>query len=105
MENLRLLTTELVTNCLIHGRLRENDRIGVHVRVDAGLVRVDVHDPGPCFAQPSTVAPSDPAARWGLVLVDRIADRWGVVSDGGCRVWFVLGRKSRRAAPPSKGFW
>ena len=93
LENLRLLTTELVTNCLIHGRLREDDRIGVNVTLDPRLVRVDVHDPGPCFARRPAAAPLDRATQWGLVLVDRIADRWGIVPDQGCRVWFMLGRK------------
>jgi hypothetical protein len=29
---------------------------------------------------------------WGLYLVDRLADRWGVTSDVGTTVWFELDR-------------
>jgi hypothetical protein len=29
---------------------------------------------------------------WGLYLVDRLADRWGIVTGDGTTVWFELTR-------------
>jgi anti-sigma regulatory factor (Ser/Thr protein kinase) len=36
-------------------------------------------------------APDEPGG-FGLFLVGRLADRWGVETDGGTTVWFVLRR-------------
>jgi hypothetical protein len=52
-------------------------------------VRVEVADPGPGF-EPE-VEPRE-FGGFGFLLVDKIADRWGVLSDRGSRVWFEIDR-------------
>src|SRR5215207_4060594 len=57
-------------------------------------VRHAGRDPGPGFEPPS--APRDPAhvGGWGLVLVEQLADRWGVEHDGKANVvWCELKRR------------
>lgn len=92
LEDLQLLVTELVTNSLRHASLQEQDLIEVDVEVKPRLVRVDVSDPGPGFDQRLLPKSPERAGQWGLFIVDRVADRWGVKIDRGCHVWFVLGR-------------
>jgi anti-sigma regulatory factor (Ser/Thr protein kinase) len=88
METLRLLVTELVTNSVRH---TSAETIGLNVLVGRSAVWTEVTDAGPGF---------DPAgegtlggAGWGLFLVERLAERWGVNRDGAnTKVWFELRR-------------
>lgn len=86
-----LLTSELVTNAVTHGR-------GVptlSVEIAAGVMRVSVGDDGD--AQPVLRRDPSPAAEGGrgIFLIDRLADRWGVraSASGGKLVWFELDRR------------
>jgi anti-sigma regulatory factor (Ser/Thr protein kinase) len=90
VEDLRLLVNELVTNSLRYARFVDGDQIEVRVQLEGDVIRVEVRDPGPGFhpGLPAE-APSRPD-KWGLYLVDRLAESWGVDTDRGCRVWFVL---------------
>lgn len=88
-EDLRLLVTELVTNGVRHGSQR--GPVAVAVRVEPTSVRVEVTDDGRGFTPPRAPMPhGDGSGGWGLQLVDRVADRWGVkVGEQTC-VWFEL---------------
>lgn len=91
LETVRLLVTELVTNAVKHGEPGDAP-VKVKVTLNQGAVRVEVSDSGPGFEPPPRrdeplVAPSG----WGLYLVDRLADRWGVDSAAGSAVWFEIG--------------
>lgn len=92
-----LLVSEVVTNSLRHSGVRDGE-IRLHAEVDDDTVRVEVTDAGPGFVRrtprPHPEGP-DPGG-WGLVLVDRLADRWGVEREGSTRVWFEIDRSARR---------
>lgn len=90
--DVRLLVSELVTNALRHAGLSPEQRIVLAFEVGSEAVRVEVRDPGRGF-EPGTIQ-GDPEQMegWGLYLVSTLADRWGVESDGGARVWFELDR-------------
>jgi anti-sigma regulatory factor (Ser/Thr protein kinase) len=91
LSRLRLLVTELVTNSVRHARLRRDESIDLSVRRADDRIRVDVTDPGEGFRPEAPPRPvPDRPEGWGLYLVDRLADRWGVTSDGETRVWFEL---------------
>jgi anti-sigma regulatory factor (Ser/Thr protein kinase) len=93
LESLRLLVSELVTNSVRHAGLGPDDRIDLHVAIAPELVRVSVTNPGGRFEVPPERPPrSGQSSGWGLFLVKRLADRWGVSSDGHTRVWFELRR-------------
>lgn len=91
-RNLLLLTCELVNNSVLHGQASEHDLIEVELRRTATGVRAQVSDPGPGFAPCGRDQALDEAGGWGLVLVDRMATRWGVERDERTSVWFELAR-------------
>lgn len=95
-ESLRLLVSELVTNSVRHAGLRRGTPITLTVDVGPYGVRVTVVDPGPGFIPPVGPPEPDSEGGWGLYLVDRISDRWGVEVDDATRVWFEIDREAVR---------
>jgi anti-sigma regulatory factor (Ser/Thr protein kinase) len=91
LDDVSLLVSELVTNSVRHARFQEGESIEVSVKVN-DVLRVEVRDPGPGFDR-RTFDDAAPlrAAGWGLLLVDRLTDRWGVDRTGGTKVWFEIG--------------
>jgi anti-sigma regulatory factor (Ser/Thr protein kinase) len=91
-RDVRLLVSELVTNAVRHANLAPGDAILLVIDLEDSILRVEVHDPGGGFV-PRAPAP-DPArpSGWGLYLVEELADRWGVETQVGTRVWFELDR-------------
>jgi anti-sigma regulatory factor (Ser/Thr protein kinase) len=87
-EDIRLLVSELVTNSLRH---TGSTKIELEVWCSDQLVRVAVSDRGAGFDLDGPPKPGD-ASGWGLFMVDRLADRWGVDTNGETRVWFELAR-------------
>lgn len=91
LEDLRLLTSEVVTNALRHAGLGSGDSIAVAVEVSPDRVRVEVADRGPGFDPTSLEEPSsEKVGGWGLMLVKQLADRWGVIRNDPNLVWFEL---------------
>ncbi|MFJ5261845.1 ATP-binding protein [Streptomyces sp. NPDC088387] len=82
-----LLTSELVTNALVH-----TDRDAVlTAEVGPRGLRVEVRDFVAQRPRPGTPSPHGTNGR-GLVLVESLADAWGVRPHGvGKAVWFELG--------------
>ena len=89
VETLRLLVSEVVTNAVRHGGA------GGPVELSAqwnSEVRVEVCDRGSGFSPHPRMGGLDEPGGFGLYLVGRLADRWGVETDEGTTVWFVLRR-------------
>ena len=87
-DPVELLVSELVTNAVSHVGA------GVRLRVErlpAG-VRVRVFDDGDASVPtPRHRVPPDAPTGRGLLIVDNLADRWGVeATDAGKQVWFEL---------------
>ena len=101
LEKLRLLVSEVVSNSVRHG-----DGLGpIELRITVGrsTVRVEVEDPGPGFQPPAEPEPVERSQGWGLLLVERMADRWGVVASGTTLVWFELDRSPDQGGPAAFG--
>lgn len=90
LRNTRLLVSELVTNAVRHVPAGEGDEITLVVERSNSHVRVEVCDQGPGFAPAPRVDGQDQASGWGLHILAKLADRWGVENDGGATVWFEL---------------
>jgi anti-sigma regulatory factor (Ser/Thr protein kinase) len=89
--DVELLVSELVTNAVRHGGAGPDRSIELDFRRDNGLVHVQVVDPGTDFIQPESPTEGDSSGGWGLFLVDRIAERWGVCpAPSGTCVWFEV---------------
>ena len=90
LDDVWLLVTELVTNAVLHGGTAD-DPIKVAFQQEAGRVRVEVMDSGTGLEQPAEPIAGDTKGGWGLVLVDRMAEQWGVrpAPTGTC-VWFEM---------------
>jgi two-component sensor histidine kinase len=85
-STLAVLTSELVTNAVLHART--NLQVGVAREGHHLLVGVGDRGNGDPAQQPT----SDTATQGrGLRLIDGLADRWGITRyDGGKTVWFLL---------------
>jgi anti-sigma regulatory factor (Ser/Thr protein kinase) len=90
LETLRLLVTELVTNSIKHTGA---STVVLNVVVGRRAVLTEVTDAGPGFDPRETGRPAADHTGWGLFLVERLAERWGVKQNGqGTKVWFELRR-------------
>jgi anti-sigma regulatory factor (Ser/Thr protein kinase) len=88
-ETLKLLVSEVVTNAVRHGG--SDGPVELHASWNSEI-RVAVQDHGDGFThRPRAEEPDEPGG-FGLYLVGQLADRWGVETDGGTTVWFVLRR-------------
>ena len=89
-RKLVLLTSELVKYSVVHGQASEEDVIEIEVRATADGVPAQISDCGPGFAPRERTAEIDEPGGWGLVLVERVAQRWGVERAERTSVWFEL---------------
>ncbi len=87
VRTVELLTSEVVSNAILHGRAGPN----LEVEVDDGVVRVGVQDMSPEVPVRRLTRPDQVSGR-GVVIVDELASAWGVepLRNGGKRVWFEV---------------
>ncbi|KPI24721.1 MULTISPECIES: ATP-binding protein [unclassified Streptomyces] len=87
-ETAELLTSELVTNALVH---TDDDAVLTATVSPSGL-RVEVRDSVAQRPRPRVPSADEATHGRGLVLVESLADTWGVRAQGGGKVvWFELG--------------
>ena len=86
METMRLLVTELITNAVRH---TDCDTVVLKIAIGRSAVLTEVCDDGPAFDPQPSDSEDD---GWGLFLVERLAEDWGVKTNGSKRVWFRLSR-------------
>ncbi len=87
VDDAQLVTSELVANALLH----TDSPVRVTVTVTGRTARVDVHDECPTLPVPGVLGRESISGR-GLLMVDRMTQRWGVtrVPGVGKSVWFEL---------------
>jgi anti-sigma regulatory factor (Ser/Thr protein kinase) len=86
-DTVTLVVAELASNAVLHGRVPGRD-FELRLTYDrlAGLVRVEVSDthPGhPALPGPAVRPSADTDGGRGLILVEAVADRWGVAGRTG----------------------
>ena len=101
IDDVLLLTTELVTNSVRHSPVATDGTVDVAVVLAQARIRVEVSDPGSGFEHvprhPGTLSEGGR----GLFLVEALSDRWGMVGGECTTVWFELGVDHDRAAEAS----
>lgn len=93
VDDLRLLVSEIVTNSIRHAPPSNSSYIELRLVVTRDRILGEVTDQGTGFD--TTIKPirRDQTSGWGLNIISKLADRWGVeLHDDGCRVWFELER-------------
>lgn len=90
LGNLELVVSELVANSVVHGGAESTGEISLRLQAGAERVSGEIYDGGAGFAW----APHEPELTepggLGLVLVDRLAERWGMLRRSPFCVWFVM---------------
>lgn len=90
-QSLILLVSEVVSNAVRHSAADPQAAVELLATFGEKAIRVTVTDGGVGF----TPQPRDPARThdgYGLYLLEKVAERWGVESRGGTKVWFELAR-------------
>ena len=86
--------SELATNSVRHAGCGEADELSMEadVRVRSGAGAPVRHRRGFRGAHARGRRPNGSAGGYGLVLLERLSDRWGVQREGGFSVWFEVQR-------------
>ncbi len=97
-EEAVLLTSELVSNAVIHSSSRcPGGTVRLMITQMAGGIRIEVTDDGSDLCAPAVRGDVYASDGHGLFLVQSLADQWGYLRDQtGTTVWFwfSLGRES-----------
>jgi CheY-like chemotaxis protein/anti-sigma regulatory factor (Ser/Thr protein kinase) len=90
LEAVELLTSELVTNAVVHAGSEPRLALILH----SDHIRVEVHDDDPTLPAEQEHDASRPSGR-GIPLLEHLASTWGVESvEDGKVVWFEVPRQS-----------
>jgi anti-anti-sigma factor len=90
---LTLLTSELVTNAVIHSGADAGDTVRLQITTYPERARIEVTDPGSGFEIGNLPPRPRDFGGHGLVVVEGLSSRWGTTreaANGGFRVWFEL---------------
>src|SRR3954453_1032025 len=73
LGDMQLLVTEIVANCVRHGRVGEDGEIDLLVTLDGAAVRVEVRDTGIQVDPHLTTPDLSGGGGFGMVLVERMS--------------------------------
>jgi anti-sigma regulatory factor (Ser/Thr protein kinase) len=91
LAELRLLTTEVVSNSVRHGPVGPDGWVSCTASVGDDCLRVEIRDSSLSAGVPRQREPDYlDGGGFGLFLVDQVAASWGVEQDSGTCVWFEL---------------
>jgi len=88
-DAVELLVAELVTASVKHAMADGVQSIELVLQAQDGVVHLDVSDPARRVLPEVPERPDD-VTGFGFYLVDKLADRWGMVADGAPGLWFEL---------------
>ena len=101
--DLRLVVSELVTNSVRHAGSQRAGDVRLAVCLEEHCARVEVRDAGAGFRPPADGPRARGDSGWGLVLVDQLADAWGVEANGRTTVWCELRLRSGQGRERARG--
>lgn len=89
-DDARLIATELVSNAVRHGSTSPSEVITLSVETSDGSIRIAVEQPTSASSAKVADRSAEQEGGFGLLLVDRLADAWGVEHGQPGRVWFAI---------------
>ena len=97
LHDVQLLTTELVTNAVVHADVDEDGALELSVVATPAVIRVTVTDPGGSTSPRLHDLDVSVPGGMGLYLVDQLSARWGTerAENGATEVWFELEHDAR----------
>ena len=93
--DIQLVVSELVTNSVRHSGSDEPIRVRAWLRSSG--VKVEIADGGYGFEPGGRVSDDVAEGGRGLLILETLAERWGVQSDPRSRVWFELSPRPESA--------
>ena len=91
IHDARLLVSELVTNCVRHAHISQQQPLRLTASLRAATFRLEVHDDGILGTVARRPPRRDRAGGLGLDLVAQLSSTWGVDRDAcGTTVWLEL---------------
>jgi anti-sigma regulatory factor (Ser/Thr protein kinase) len=86
--SVELIISELVTNTVRHGDSTPGGELSVELRREAERVSGRVCGRGPAFSWTDDDPELSEPGGLGLMIVDRMSDRWGITHNSKVCVWF-----------------
>lgn len=86
--SVELIISELVTNTVRHGDSAPGGELSVQLRREGERVRGRVCGHGPAFTWVAHDPELEEPGGLGLMIVDRMSDRWGITRNSKVCVWF-----------------
>lgn len=86
-----LVVSELVTNSVRHAGLSDGAMVRISAELAAGVLRLEVEDPGTAGAVARRSPDGERGGGFGLNIVDALAMRWGVQRNGATLLWAEFG--------------
>jgi anti-sigma regulatory factor (Ser/Thr protein kinase) len=96
VRDVQLLVSELVTNSVRHSG--SADPIRLRVWAGRGGLKVEITDGGRGFDAGGDHTGHESEGGRGLIILEALAERWGVSRDTRARVWFELAARPTSAA-------
>jgi anti-sigma regulatory factor (Ser/Thr protein kinase) len=92
LDDARLLLSEVMTDAIRRPGRGEDEQIAVRITGTSGELLVEFSDPAPGSSTSLVNGSRNPASGWGLLLLDRLSDSWGVRTEPetGWLVWFRM---------------
>ena len=100
LDEALLLTTELVTNAVLHAKTGGSGPT-LHLEFHGTWLRIEVHDADWRVPEPRLPSTLDESG-FGFVIVDALADKWGVrETPAGKAVWAELDARQNGVLGPN----
>jgi anti-sigma regulatory factor (Ser/Thr protein kinase) len=87
LDDLRLLSSEIVTNAVQHSGCRQDEPLRIEVATARDLIRVEVIDGG---KRTKPVRPRSQTPPSGLQYVELLSDRWSSFASASFCVWLEI---------------
>jgi anti-sigma regulatory factor (Ser/Thr protein kinase) len=85
-----LALSELVTNVVRHARVADDEPIDIVIATIGDRIRIEVQQPTRLAERAVRQVPLRETGGMGLMIVERVSERWGMDPGPPGRVWFEI---------------